>query len=109
MLSNRQAPNVLMVYPRFNPNSFWSLTAVCKLWGARAATPPLGMITLAALLPREWNVRLVDRNTEEVQAEDLEWADMVMTGGMVAQRPDAYTVIELAHSCSKPVVIGGPD
>ena len=53
------APKVLMVFPRFNPNSFWSMQAACDTWGAKCPAPPLGMITLAALLPREWPVKLV--------------------------------------------------
>ena len=49
--------NVLMVFPRFNQNSFWSLQAACDIYGARCPAPPLGLITLAALLPRDWNIR----------------------------------------------------
>jgi radical SAM superfamily enzyme YgiQ (UPF0313 family) len=101
--------NVLMVFPRFNPNSFWSLGPVCEIWGARCPAPPLGMITLAAMLPRNWNVRLVNRNAEELSAADFDWADMVMTGGMMPQRDDAFVLIDLAHSFGKPVVVGGPD
>src|SRR5690242_12067124 len=79
------APNVLMVFPRFNPNSFWSLKSACELVGARTTVPPLGLITVAAMLPSGWNVRLIDRNAELLQESDLDWADMVMTGGMVPQ------------------------
>jgi radical SAM superfamily enzyme YgiQ (UPF0313 family) len=109
MIRNARMPNVLMVFPRFNPNSFWSLSPVCEIWGARCPAPPLGMITLAAMLPADWNVRLVNRNAEELSAADLDWADMVMTGGMLPQQDDARALIEIAHSAGKPVVIGGPD
>ncbi len=102
-------PNVLMVFPQFNRNSFWSLQATCDMYGVRCPAPPLGMLTLAALLPPEWNIRLVNRNVEEVSAADFEWADMVMTGGMLPQRFDTLAVIDLSHAYGKPVVVGGPD
>ncbi len=102
-------PNVLMIFPRFNQNSFWSLQATCDMYGARCPAPPLGMLTLAALLPQHWNIRLVNRNVSDVSTADLEWAGMVMTGGMLPQRPDTLTVIDLCHAHGKPVVVGGPD
>lgn len=102
-------PNVLMVFPRFNQNSFWSLQAACDIYGARCPAPPLGMITLAALLPREWNIRLIDRNAEALRPADLEWADMMMTGGMLPQRLDTLRLINLCHTHGKPVIVGGPD
>ena len=101
--------NVLMIFPRFNPKSFWSYDGACELLGAKYPAAPLGMITLAALLPPSWDVRLVNRNTEELQDGDLAWADIVMTGGMLAQQFDALTVIELAQRAGKPVAVGGPD
>jgi hypothetical protein len=83
-----KGPNVLLVFPRFNQNSFWSLRAACEIYGVRCPAPPLGLITVAALLPPEWNVRLVDRNADELGAADLAWADLVFTGGMLPQRVD---------------------
>ena len=59
------------------------------------------MITLAAMLPTDWNVRLVNRNTEDLTAADLDWADMVMTGGMLPQQDDALALIDLAHASGK--------
>ena len=103
------APNVLMIFPRFNPNSFWNLQAVCDIRGARCPAPPLGLITVAALLPPAWNVRLVNRNAEELTDRDLDWADMVMTGGMLPQQDDALALIAMCRERGKPVVIGGPD
>ncbi len=101
--------NVLLIFPRFNPNSFWSLKAACDIYGARCPAPPLGLITLASLLPPDWTVRLVDRNAEELAPADLEGADLVMTGGMLPQRWDALQVIELCRAKGKTVVVGGPD
>ena len=101
--------NVLMVFPRFNQNSFWSLQAACDIYGVKCPAPPLGMMTLAALLPKEWNIKLVNRNAEELQTADIDWADIVMTGGMLPQRDDTQTVIDLAHARGKPTAVGGPD
>ena len=80
---------VLMIYPRFSADSFWVYTEACELAGAKYPTAPLGLITVAAMLPASWEVRLVNRNTEDLSPGDLEWADMVMTGGMLFQQADA--------------------
>jgi radical SAM superfamily enzyme YgiQ (UPF0313 family) len=103
------SPNVLMVYPRFNPHSFWSHQPLCDLLGARCTEPPLGLLTVAALLPPAWTIRLVNRNAEDLTESDLVWADMVMTGGMLFQQNDTLAIIDRAHAHGKPVVIGGPD
>ncbi len=100
---------VLLIYPRFSPNSFWNYQATCEVVGARYSAAPLGLITVAALLPPDWSVRLVNRNTEELTAADLEWADLVMTGGMLPQQIDTMRVIATALAHHKPVVVGGPD
>ncbi len=101
--------HVLLIAPRFAGRSFWSLDAACEIYGARVLATPLGLITVAALLPSSWQCRLVDRNAEDLSVPDLDWADLVMIGGMLPQRPDALQVIELAHRFGKPVVVGGPD
>jgi radical SAM superfamily enzyme YgiQ (UPF0313 family) len=101
--------NVLLVCPRFSGQSFWNFTAVSEVYGARFPAAPLGLITVAALLPASWNCRLINRNTEELSDADLDWADVVMTGGMLPQRPDTQIVIALAQARSRPVVVGGPD
>ena len=101
--------NVLLVAPRFSGQSFWNLGAACEVFGARFPSPPLGLITVAALLPASWECRLVNRNTEELRDADLDWADLVMTGGMLPQQPDVLHLIELAHRHQKPVAVGGPD
>jgi hypothetical protein len=104
-----QNPNVLLINPRFSIHSFWNYNETCAVVGARYVAAPLGLITVAALLPAEWNLRLVDRNTAELGEDDLRWADLVMVGGMLPQQRDAKRVIALAHACGKPVVMGGPD
>jgi radical SAM superfamily enzyme YgiQ (UPF0313 family) len=100
--------NVLMIYPRFGAGTFWNFAAACELFNARYPTAPLGLITVAALLPAVWTVRLVDRNTEALADDDLEWADLVMTGGMLPQYFDTIEIIDLCRARKKPVVVGGP-
>src|SRR5580700_2236183 len=100
--------NVLMIYPRFGAGTFWNFAAACELFNAKYPTTPLGLITVAALLPPQWTVRLIDRNTEALADGDLDWADMVMTGGMLPQCFDTNEIIELCRARGKPVVVGGP-
>jgi radical SAM superfamily enzyme YgiQ (UPF0313 family) len=103
------ACKVLMIFPRFNTDSFWNYRATCELTRARYPAAPLGLITVAALLPQSWEVRLVNRNTETLTEADLEWADLAMTGGMLFQQPDTLSIIEMCRARGKPVVVGGPD
>jgi radical SAM superfamily enzyme YgiQ (UPF0313 family) len=102
-------PKVLLVFPRFTATSFWSFGASCEATGARAACPPLGLITLAALLPQSWDLRLVNRNVEDLHDADLLWADLVMTGGMLPQQPDTLAIIGRCKELGKPACVGGPD
>ncbi|WP_072391519.1 B12-binding domain-containing radical SAM protein [Hyphomicrobium sp. CS1GBMeth3] len=104
-----QPCNVLLVYPRFEEASFWNYSVTAEVLGARYPTIPLGLITLAALLPAEWAIRLINRNTEALSDEDLAWADVVMTGGMLFQQVDTLKILRLAKSFEKPTVVGGPD
>jgi radical SAM superfamily enzyme YgiQ (UPF0313 family) len=103
-----RACNILLVYPQFAAETFWNFAATCKIFGARCPAPPLGLITVAALLPSSWTVRLVDRNAEKLTEDQLEWADLVMTGGMLPQQHDLLDVIDLCHAKGKSVVVGGP-
>jgi radical SAM superfamily enzyme YgiQ (UPF0313 family) len=101
--------NVLMIYPRFSAGSFWNYSITSELLGARYPTIPLGLITLAAMLPAHWTVRLVNRNTETLDDADLDWADLVMTGGMLFQQADSLRLIGRAQARGKPIAVGGPD
>jgi hypothetical protein len=100
---------VLLVYPRFNSASFWNYKETCVAVGARHPAAPLGLITVAALLPPEWPVRLIDQNTQQLTARDIDEADLVMTGGMLPQQLAALEIIELCRSRGTPVAVGGPD
>lgn len=101
--------NVLLVSPQFPVATFWNNKSTCKVGSARHSAIPLGLLTVAALLPAGWTCRLVDRNVADVTEADLAWADLVMTGGMNVQRPDCLSLIALAQSRGKVVVVGGPD
>jgi radical SAM superfamily enzyme YgiQ (UPF0313 family) len=76
---------------------------------ARYPAAPLGLCTVAALLPSDWEIRLVDRNVEEFDDRQLDWADLVLTGGMLPQQLDCLEVIRTARARGKTVIVGGPD
>ena len=99
--------NILLSYPIF-PTSFWSFEKAVQGIGKKAFMPPLCLVTVAALLPQEWNFRLRDRNIEPVTEEDWDWADVVMFSGMIAQKEDYLGQIREAKRRGKPVVVGGP-
>jgi radical SAM superfamily enzyme YgiQ (UPF0313 family) len=100
---------VLLVSPRFAPHSFWNYQATCRVVGKRYSAAPLGLITVAALLPPSWEIRLIDRNVEELQDEDLDWADLLMTGGMLPQQRDTLEIVRRAQARGKPAAVGGSD
>ncbi|MHB9032448.1 MAG: B12-binding domain-containing radical SAM protein [Anaerolineae bacterium] len=99
----------LLVQPSFSLNSFWNYREVCRLVGAKYPAAPLGLLTVAALLPQHWELRLVDENTTVLSDAQLEWADLVLTGGMLPQQAAILQVLARAHAAGKPVVVGGPD
>src|SRR5829696_6645471 len=101
--------NVLLIYPRFPSLSFWNYKATCEVSGARYPAAPLGLITIAAMLPRRWELRLVNRNTEVLSEDDIRWADVIMTGGMLPQQLDTLAVMDLCKLRGKRVAVGGPD
>lgn len=108
-MAEASTTKVLLIYPRFGADSFWNYRRTSELLGARYPTAPLGLITVAALLPQEWEFRLVNRNTEELTDADIDWADLVMTGGMIVQQVDALRLVRMCQARGKPVAIGGPD
>jgi len=99
--------NALLVWPKF-PKSYWGQEYVLPVIGKGAVLPPLGLITAAALLPRHWNLRLVDLNIEELDDESLRWADVVMISAMRIQRESFHEVVQRARALGKRVVAGGP-
>src|ERR1019366_1843640 len=101
------AIKVLMVWPRF-PASFWSLGEVMEIVPERSLVPPLGLITVAALCPKQWEIRLVDLAFEELSDEDLLWANLVMISAMEVQREEVRQILERASKLSRRTMIGGP-
>lgn len=99
--------NVLMLYPEF-PETFWSLKHALRFVRKRAVIPPLGLLTVAAMLPQQWNKRLVDLNIRSLSNADLAWAELVMISGMVVQRESAKALIARCKSAGLTVVAGGP-
>ncbi len=98
---------VLMVWPRFPP-SFWGFEGVLDIIPEKAMTPPLGLVTVAALCPASWEIRLLDHNFEEVREADLLWADLVMISAMHAQRLDAQAILRQARALGRRTFVGGP-
>jgi radical SAM superfamily enzyme YgiQ (UPF0313 family) len=98
---------VLLVYPEF-PDTFWSFKHALSFVHKRASSPPLGLVTIAAMLPGDWDLRLVDMNVTELTQKDLDWADMVFVGAMVIQRQSTEEVIHRCKALGKMIVAGGP-
>ena len=85
---------VLLINPEF-PDTYWSFKHALPFEGKRAALPPLGLLTVSAMLPRSWERRLVDLNVEQLNASDIEWADMVFATAMLVQKDSLRHVIAL--------------
>ena len=99
--------NALLVYPEF-PDTYWSFKHALKFLGKRAAQPPLGLMTVAALLPATWKKRLVDMNVERLRDRDLDWADVVLLSGMHIQRNSLAVIVERCRARGLRTVVGGP-
>ncbi len=99
--------NVLLIYPKF-PDTFWSYKHALKFIKKKAAYPPLGLLTVAALLPRAWSRRLVDMNVCALTEEALQWADCAFIGAMAIQRESTRETIAKCKAAGLRVVAGGP-
>ncbi len=98
---------VLLVNPQF-PNTYWSFRHALSFEGKRAAFPPLGLLTVSALLPETWERRLIDMNIKPLKARDIEWADIVLATGMLVQKEALRQVVDRCKAHGKRVAIGGP-
>jgi radical SAM superfamily enzyme YgiQ (UPF0313 family) len=98
---------ILFVYPEF-PDTFWGFKHALKFIHKKASSPPLGLLTVAAMLPTGWEKRLVDLNAESLKQKDLQWADLVFISAMVIQRDSARQVIARCKEAGVKVVAGGP-
>ncbi|MFA6110725.1 MAG: DUF4070 domain-containing protein [Candidatus Latescibacterota bacterium] len=99
--------NALLLYPQF-PDTFWSFKHALKFIHRKAVLPPLGLLTVAAMLPRAWRKRLVDINVQELTEADLEWADCALISAMVVQRDSARELIARCKAAGLKVIAGGP-
>jgi radical SAM superfamily enzyme YgiQ (UPF0313 family) len=98
---------VLCISPVF-PETYWGHERTLQFIGKRSILPPLGLLTVAALLPRDWEVRLCDMNVRPLEDADLAWADVVFLSGMLVQRPSMLEVAARARAMNKTIVAGGP-
>jgi len=98
---------ILLVYPR-HLDTFWSFKHVLSFLGKRSAFPPLGLLTVAAMLPREWSLKIVDANVEPLEDADLDWADWVFLSGMIVHQDSAREIALRAAARGRPVIAGGP-
>jgi radical SAM superfamily enzyme YgiQ (UPF0313 family) len=105
--SNKSSKKVLLIYPQY-PNSFWSFKNILKLIGKRAIYPPLGLLTVAAMLPHKWEKRMIDMNVSKLLEKDIIWADVVFISAMIAQKESVREVIKNIKCLGKPIVAGGP-
>lgn len=99
--------NILLVYPKF-PDTFWSFKHAIKFIEKKAANPPLGLVTIAAMLPISWNTKLIDVNIETLEDSDVLWADLILISAMTIQRDSVRKIVDQCHSLDKKVVAGGP-
>ncbi len=100
--------NILLVYPEIPNNTYWSFQYTLRFVNKKTSMPPLGLITMAGLLPDKYNLKLVDMNIAPLTEKDVEWADAVFVSAMIIQQDSLRAVIALANQKNKPVVAGGP-
>ena len=99
--------NVLLVYPKC-PDSFWSFSHALKFISKKAAVPPLGLITVSAMLPPTWKKKLVDLNITTLRTNDIQWADYVFISAMYIQKESVNKIITQCKKLNKKIVAGGP-
>ncbi len=97
---------ILFIYPEYE-NTFWNLKKVLKVLGKKAAYPPLGLLTVAALLPKNWEKKLIDMNCQTLKKEHIIWSDYVMISSIIGQKHSAREVINRTHELGKYIIAGG--
>lgn len=98
---------ILLISPR-TPDTFWSFKHAVRFVSRKASMAPLGLLTVAALLPAEWNLKLVDLNVERLTDENLRWADYVLLGAMIVHRDSVREIVARCAAFDKTVIAGGP-
>jgi radical SAM superfamily enzyme YgiQ (UPF0313 family) len=99
--------NVLMIYPKY-PDTYWSFKYALKFISKKAAVPPLGLITVSAMLPENWQKKLVDMNIEKLEDKDLEWADYIFLSGMYVQKDSVNEILDRCQNYPAKIIAGGP-
>lgn len=97
----------LLVYPEF-PDTYWSFRHAITFAGKRSFFPPLGLLTISAMMPGSWERRLLDMNVQPLRPADIEWADIVLASAMLVQKESLRRVVDLCHARGKRVAVGGP-
>ena len=98
---------ILLTYPE-NPETFWSYRHALRFVSKSSSFPPLGLLTVASMLPPGWEKKVVDLNVREIQDEEIRWADYVLVSAMSVQRESARRIIQKSKALRRPVVAGGP-
>ncbi len=98
---------VLLIYPEM-PKTFWNMKFLSQMVGKKSDYPPLGLLTVAALLPKDWEVKLIDLNTNHLTSKQLKWPDLIFIGAMSVQIDSAKQIVDLCKSKGLTIVAGGP-
>ncbi len=98
---------ILLVAPR-TPDTFWSFRHALRFVSKRAASPPLGLLTVAGMLPRRWQLKLVDLNVQKLRDRDLRWADYVFVSAMVVHADSVREILDRSRRAGRTVIAGGP-
>ena len=99
--------NALLIYPEW-PDTYWSFKHVLPFHGKRAAYAPLGLLTVASLLPQHWRKKLIDMNVQALSEADLKWADVALLSGMLVHKRDLISLLERCRARGLRTVVGGP-
>ncbi len=97
---------ILLIYPEYE-NTFWNVKKVLRVLGKKAAYPPLGLLTVAAMLPNHWEKKLIDMNCENLKEEHIRWADYVLVSSIVGQKQSTKKVVDEVHKIGKTIIAGG--
>jgi radical SAM superfamily enzyme YgiQ (UPF0313 family) len=106
-MNKENTMKVLLVYPKY-PDTFWGLKHALRFISKKATHPPLGLLTVAAMLPKEWEKKLVDMNVTALGDKDLEWADLVFMSGISIQKASVQEIMSRCKKLGTKIVAGGP-
>ncbi len=107
MTHSQTSRRILLVYPQY-PDTFWSYRRALRFIGRKASLPPMGLLTVASMLPSGWELRFTDTNIDALRDEDIRWADYVFISAMTVQKESAREIIGRCKALGTPVVAGGP-